>query len=62
MTAQNDRSFGGLSRRAVLAGISGGVGLLAAPAILRAEAEAIRIGFPTPLTGPFGAESSGLLP
>lgn len=58
MTAQNDRSFGGLSRRAVLAGIGGGVGLMAAPAILRAETETIRIGFPTPLTGPFGAEAN----
>ncbi|MFG1424998.1 ABC transporter substrate-binding protein [Roseixanthobacter glucoisosaccharinicivorans] len=47
----------GVSRRAVLAGMGAGIGLMAAPAILRAQTETIRIGFPTPLTGPFGAEA-----
>ncbi len=46
-----------VSRRAVLAGMGAGIGLMAAPAILRAQTETIRIGFPTPLTGPFGAEA-----
>ncbi len=45
-------------RRAVL---GGGLAALAAPALLlraaRAADEPIRIGFPTPLTGPFGAEA-----
>lgn len=47
----------GVSRRAVLAGMGAGIGLMAAPAILRAQTDTIRIGFPTPLTGPFGAEA-----
>ncbi|MFG1410586.1 ABC transporter substrate-binding protein [Xanthobacter sp. VTT E-85241] len=46
-----------VSRRAVLAGMGAGIGLMAAPAILRAQTDTIRIGFPTPLTGPFGAEA-----
>ena len=33
------------------------LGLLAAPAVLRAQATTIRIGFPVPLTGPYGAEA-----
>ncbi|MEW6255327.1 MAG: ABC transporter substrate-binding protein [Pseudomonadota bacterium] len=47
----------GVSRRTVLAGMGVGVGLLAAPAVVRAQSESVRIGFPTPLTGPFGAEA-----
>ncbi|CEJ15837.1 hypothetical protein BN1110_06185 [bacterium YEK0313] len=43
------------SRRAVMAGLS--AGLVAAPWIARAQGETIRIGFPTPLTGPFAAEA-----
>lgn len=57
MTDETQRSLLSVSRRAVLAGMGAGVGLLAAPSILRAQAEPIRIGFPTPLTGPFGAEA-----
>lgn len=47
----------GVSRRTLLAGMGAGIGVLAAPAIVRAQADAVRIGFPTPLTGPFGAEA-----
>ena len=47
-----------IGRRAVL---GGGLAALAAPALLvraaRAADEPIRIGFPTPLTGPYGAEA-----
>ena len=57
MTGQNERPFLSVSRRTVLAGMGAGVGLLAAPSIVRAQAETIRIGFPVPLTGPFGAEA-----
>lgn len=57
MTTQLDRSRSGVSRRTVLAGMGAGVGLLATPALVRAQAETIRIGFPVPLTGPFGAEA-----
>lgn len=58
MTTGNGHPFSSVSRRAVLAGLgAAGVGLIASPAIVRAQAETIRIGFPTPLTGPFGAEA-----
>ncbi len=53
----SDQKRFGVSRRAVLAGIGAGTVLLAKPAIVRAQAEPVRIGFPTPLTGPFGAEA-----
>jgi len=56
MTSIIDTRFS-VSRRAVLAGMGAGIGLMAAPAILRAQTDTIRIGFPTPLTGPFGAEA-----
>ncbi|MBA4788743.1 MAG: ABC transporter substrate-binding protein [Rhizobiales bacterium] len=46
-----------VSRRTLLAGIGAGIGVMAMPAIVRAQAETVRIGFPTPLTGPFGAEA-----
>ena len=47
-----------ITRRAAVAGFAGGLaGALAAPAALRAQAAPIRIGFPTPLTGAFGAEA-----
>ncbi|MEN5082659.1 ABC transporter substrate-binding protein [Bosea sp. TWI1241] len=46
-----------LTRRAALAGIAAGGATLAMPGILRAQGETIRIGFPTPLTGPFAAEA-----
>lgn len=58
MTKRTDHPLSSVSRRTVLAGLgAAGVGLVAAPAIVRAQAETIRIGFPTPLTGPFGAEA-----
>ena len=43
-----------LTRRVVLGGTAG---LLAAPAIVRAQAETIKVGFPVPLTGPYGSEA-----
>lgn len=46
-----------VSRRTLLAGIGAGIGVMAMPALVRAQAETVRIGFPTPLTGPFGAEA-----
>ena len=46
-----------LTRRHALAGLATGSALVAMPGILRAQAETIRIGFPTPLTGPFAAEA-----
>ncbi|MDX3806733.1 ABC transporter substrate-binding protein [Bosea thiooxidans] len=45
------------TRRATLAGLAAGGATLAMPGILRAQGETIRIGFPTPLTGPFAAEA-----
>lgn len=46
-----------LTRRGALAGLAVGGATLAMPGILRAQGETIRIGFPTPLTGPFAAEA-----
>ncbi len=47
-----------LSRRDTLLGLGAGASLVAMPWIANAQtAETIRIGFPTPLTGPFGAEA-----
>lgn len=43
-----------VTRRLVLGGTAG---LLAMPAIVRAQAETIKIGFPVPLTGPYGTEA-----
>ncbi|QTL03893.1 ABC transporter substrate-binding protein [Aquabacter sp. L1I39] len=57
MTMRKDLFRSGVSRRTMLGGMAAGVGLLAAPALVRAQAETIRIGFPVPLTGPFGAEA-----
>ena len=37
--------------------LGGATGLLAAPAIVRAQENTIRIGFPVPLTGPYGTEA-----
>ncbi len=56
MTTNKDLKFG-VSRRTILAGMGAGIGLLAAPAIVRAQADTIRIGFPVPVTGPYGAEA-----
>lgn len=54
-----DKSKGlpSITRRATLAGLAAGGATLAMPGILRAQGETIRIGFPTPLTGPFAAEA-----
>lgn len=47
-----------LSRRTALKGFGAGVSLLAMPWVARAQgADTIKIGFPTPLTGPFAAEA-----
>jgi branched-chain amino acid transport system substrate-binding protein len=46
-----------LSRRSVLAGLGAGASYLAMPSVAHAQEELIRIGFPTPLTGPFAAEA-----
>ncbi|PSO23429.1 ABC transporter substrate-binding protein [Bradyrhizobium sp. MOS002] len=46
-----------ISRRTALAGLSASAALLAMPRLGRAADETIRIGFPTPLTGPFAAEA-----
>ena len=53
MAEQHDRLL--VSRR-VLLGTA--VATLAAPAIVRAQATTIRIGFPVPLTGPYGSEAA----
>lgn len=47
-----------IGRRAALMGLAGMAGTLSMPWIARAQAETIRIGFPTPLTGPFAAEAN----
>ena len=54
-----DKSKGlpSLTRRGTLAGLAAGGATVAMPGILRAQGETIRIGFPTPLTGPFAAEA-----
>src|SRR5438445_275366 len=50
------RRGGHMNRRSFLAGTSAAVATAAFPAVLRAQAkDPIRIGFPLPLTGPFGA-------
>jgi branched-chain amino acid transport system substrate-binding protein len=46
-----------ISRRAAVAGLSAGVASLAMPRVGRAADDTVRIGFPTPLTGPFAAEA-----
>lgn len=46
-----------ISRRDALVALGVGAGSLAAPWVARAADDTIRIGFPTPLTGPFAAEA-----
>ena len=46
-----------ITRRTALTGLSASAALLAMPRLGRAADETIRIGFPTPLTGPFGTEA-----
>lgn len=48
----------GINRRTALIGMAGGVGALAMPWVARAQEDTIRIGFPTPLTGPYAAEAN----
>src|SRR3954451_14858414 len=47
----------GISRRTALVGMSTGLAALARPRLGSAADDTIRIGFPTPLTGPFAAEA-----
>ncbi|MCL6708536.1 ABC transporter substrate-binding protein [Pseudomonas sp. R2.Fl] len=47
-----------ISRRTALMGMAATAGALSAPWIARAQSDTIRIGFPTPLTGPFAAEAN----
>lgn len=46
-----------ISRRHMLAALGTGASVVAMPWIARAADDTIRIGFPTPLTGPFAAEA-----
>lgn len=46
-----------ISRRHMLAALGTGASMVAMPWIARAADDTIRIGFPTPLTGPFAAEA-----
>ena len=46
-----------LSRRDLLAGTAGIAALSAMPAVVQAQEGPIKIGFPCPLTGPYGAEA-----
>lgn len=58
MTKDIRRTIGKrISRRHVLAALGTGASLVAMPWIARAADDTIRIGFPTPLTGPFAAEA-----
>lgn len=45
------------SRRDALAGLAVTAGAVSMPWVARAQAETVRIGFPSPLTGPFAAEA-----
>ncbi|MBS7544869.1 ABC transporter substrate-binding protein [Ancylobacter oerskovii] len=56
MTSKGLPSFP-MTRRHALAGLAAGTATLAMPGLLRAQGETIRIGFPTPLTGPYAAEA-----
>lgn len=59
---RNSKRRSGMSRREILAAGAGGVALAGFTpslfSIARAQAGAIKIGFPVPLTGPFGAEAN----
>jgi branched-chain amino acid transport system substrate-binding protein len=46
-----------LNRRKIIAGLGASVFTPLAPSIVRAQNESVRIGFPVPLTGAFGAEA-----
>lgn len=45
------------SRRDALAGLAVSTSVVSMPWVARAQAETVRIGFPSPLTGPFAAEA-----
>lgn len=45
------------SRRDALAGLAVSAGAVSMPWVARAQTETVRIGFPSPLTGPFAAEA-----
>jgi branched-chain amino acid transport system substrate-binding protein len=51
-------SLTAITRRTALVGLAGTATALSMPFIGRAQSETIRIGFPTPLTGPFAAEAN----
>jgi len=59
MDKSNKTASGIISRRSLVQGLAVGTTLagIGMPSILRAQSEAIRIGFPVPITGPFGAEA-----
>ncbi len=44
-----------MNRRSFLTATGAGAAALAFPAVLRAQTDTIRVGFPLPLTGPFAA-------
>lgn len=50
-------SLSTLNRRTLLAGMSAAAFVPAMPSIVRAQSDTVRIGFPVPLTGAFGAEA-----
>ena len=52
-----DKKIVNVDRRTLLAGLGAAAFVPMMPAIVRAQSETIRIGFPVPLTGPFGAEA-----
>jgi branched-chain amino acid transport system substrate-binding protein len=59
MNTKNTKS-GSISRRRLLATVSAGAALAASPFrinLLQAQEATIKIGFPVPLTGPYGAEA-----
>ncbi len=58
--ARSITAFGSISRRRLLTTVSAGAALAASPFrinLVRAEEATIKIGFPVPLTGPYGTEA-----
>src|SRR3954447_22336743 len=58
--AKKKTGSGSISRRRLLATVSAGAALAASPFrinLLQAQESTIKIGFPVPLTGPYGAEA-----
>ena len=57
---KNTTKSGSISRRRLLTTVSAGAALAASPFrinLLQAQEATIKIGFPVPLTGPYGAEA-----